>query len=108
MNELLISTSLAVVHTFAMMGYLSILLWTGYQFAGSSGWAGTIVRLALFVLGVGSLFLAPAYVYGRYKALITDSALATFGVVELLGIVGVLFLAKSLDTLLNGKLGASA
>jgi len=108
MNELFICTSLAVVHTLAMIGYLSILLWIGCQFTGSNGWKATISRLALFVLGAGPLFLAPVYVYGRYKALITNRAVVTFGVVELLGIVGVLFLVKSLDSLLSEKPGTSA
>lgn len=108
MHELLITASLAVVHTLAIMGYLSILLWIAYQFQGSSRWMGAASRILLFVLGAGSLFFAPAYVYGKYKSLITDQTLVTFGVVELMGMVGVLFLVKSFDTMLSEKLRTPA
>jgi len=108
MNEFFIGASLAVGHTLAIMGYLSILLWIGYQFADSNKWMASIARLALFLFGIGPLFLAPAYEYGRYKALITSQALVTFGVVELTGIAGVLYLIKSLDTILSEKRGNSA
>ena len=82
MADSLLAMALAIIFGFAILGYLATLgaLRIAFTQARSLLWIMRSFTIALYCFGVGSIFIVPAFVYGRYKAGISDMAFTVFWV----------------------------
>lgn len=109
MASVLLGIAAAVVHCLAILGYISVIcrlsLWrpTIRLRAISNGTS----RVALYAVGAGSIFLAPAYLYGRFKAQITENMFYAFTVTEFFGVILLIFYVKTWNALIFLKAGNS-
>lgn len=100
MSTILISMAAAIVHSLAITGYLSILGCLTVGPPRSSVFTSMSLRMLLYASGIGSLFIAPAYLYGQFKSSITDEMLVAFGVAEIIGLIVLIFVVKFWNSVL--------
>jgi hypothetical protein len=86
----------AFVHSFAILGYLSILVSLDFWFSeGKRNVVGYILRALLYLSGMTSIFVVPAYLYGQFKTVITKAMVTDFFVCEIFAVAGIVVSVKA-------------
>lgn len=80
MVEILFSVAIAFLFGISIFGYICtfVALQTPFFNSGIFVWVKKIALLFLYIFGAGSIFIAPAYVYGRFKFYISDVSFFVF------------------------------
>lgn len=99
MTSFLLILFAAATQFFSAIGYICILacLDTADQRSLFAKCVHAIKIILTYVLGVGSIFGIPAYVYRRYKESISDEVLISFFTAEILVVIFVFFFIKKLN-----------
>lgn len=80
MVEILFSVAIAFLFGISIFGYVCIFVALQIPLfnSGIFVWVKKIALFFLYIFGVGSIFIAPAYVYGRFKFYISDVSFFVF------------------------------
>jgi hypothetical protein len=106
MVSILIVIAIAFIHTLAIMGYLSILACLTFSSSQviRSKWFKASLRALLYMAGIGTIFLVPAYLYGQFKALITNEMFMAFAAAEIVAVTVLIISVKTWSRLLSNNL----